>query len=361
MCGTFDIKNYGDLLFPLVLRHELSSIDTEFFSYHAKTPTNWPYAVTSIAGLAERMHTFDAVVIGGGHLIRFDKEVAAGYLPPSKDFHHPTSYWLLAAMFAQAAGVPVIWSALSASPDLPEWGLDLLRDTLPASAYISIRDADSQAQLQPLADPVKVHLVPDTVFGLPNLLPAPRRAIAERYVLLQSTPHLTPHLEAVTRILTGRKTILLPISPDLADSRDSLPDLPGVNLEWQDWSDPLDAAALIANAEAVIGVSLHLSITAMAYGVPVIRPFDNALAKYQELHNAEGIYQLESYLGAGLPPKSAPGDRKEALRTHWNTIAAIIRQPRATPRKTIDAAALQRLPFEREPKPPGFFQRLLRR
>ena len=25
MCGTFDIKNYGDLLFPLVLRHELES------------------------------------------------------------------------------------------------------------------------------------------------------------------------------------------------------------------------------------------------------------------------------------------------------------------------------------------------
>lgn len=358
MCGTFDIKNYGDLLFPLVLRHELSAVETELFSYRVKSPANWPYAVSSIASLAERIESFDAVVIGGGHLIRFDKDIAAGYEPPSKDFHHPTSYWLLPSMLALAAGVPVIWSAIGASPDLPEWGRALLRETLPGSAYISVRDVDSQKQLQPLADHTDVHLVPDTVFGIASLRGTPPHTVKEPYVLLQSTPHLTPHLESVRRLLAGRKVVLIPNSPGLADNRDSLPNLGDLNVEWQDWSDPLDAAALIANAEAVVGVSLHLSITAMAYGVPVIRPFENALAKYHELHYAEGIYQLESYAGAALPPKYAPRDRKEPLRAHWDKIAAIIQQPRTAPRKAIDAATLQRLPFEREPKQPGFFRRL---
>ena len=360
MCGTFDIKNYGDLLFPLVLRHELTAVETELFSYHAKTPASWPYAVSSITSLASRIHTFDAVVIGGGHLIRFDKEIAAGYVPPSKDFHHPTSYWLLPAMLAQAAGIPVIWSAVGASPDLPEWGRDLLRETLPASAYISVRDVSSQRQLQALADHAEVRLVPDTGFGIARLLGTPARAVKEPYVLLQSTPHLTPQFESIKRLLAGRNVVLMPISPGLADQRHSLPNLGGINVEWHDWSDPLAAAALIANADAVFGVSLHLSITAMAYGVPVIRPFENPLAKYRELHNAEGIHQLESYTGSSLPPTYAPMVHTEALRAHWDTIAAIIRRPRTTPRKTIDAAALQRLPFEREPKQPGYFRRLFK-
>jgi lipopolysaccharide transport system ATP-binding protein len=42
--GTFDVQNYGDLLFPLVAEAELSKrlgpVKLHRFSYHAKTPRN---------------------------------------------------------------------------------------------------------------------------------------------------------------------------------------------------------------------------------------------------------------------------------------------------------------------------------
>src|SRR5512141_178395 len=102
MCGTFDVKNFGDLLFPPVLRHELGrripGVEVGCFSYYEKAPPDWPFSVSPVSTLPDVIHSFDAVVIGGGHLIRFDKEIAAGYFPPSPDMHHPTSYWLFPAM-----------------------------------------------------------------------------------------------------------------------------------------------------------------------------------------------------------------------------------------------------------------------
>ncbi|MEA2489203.1 MAG: lipopolysaccharide transport system ATP-binding protein, partial [Acidobacteriota bacterium] len=77
--GTFDVENYGDLLFPLIaeaeLRERLGSVTLHRFSYHAKTPPAWPYAVTSVADLPEVIDRLDALLIGGGFLIRFDKRV----------------------------------------------------------------------------------------------------------------------------------------------------------------------------------------------------------------------------------------------------------------------------------------------
>lgn len=45
--GTFDVQNYGDLLFPLIAQAELTERlgpgKLLPFSYHAKTPPAWPY------------------------------------------------------------------------------------------------------------------------------------------------------------------------------------------------------------------------------------------------------------------------------------------------------------------------------
>jgi lipopolysaccharide transport system ATP-binding protein len=59
------------------------------------------------------------VIVGGGHLVRFDKNVARGYGSTSTAVHHPTGYWLTPTLVAGAAGVPVVWNALGASPDTP--------------------------------------------------------------------------------------------------------------------------------------------------------------------------------------------------------------------------------------------------
>jgi len=368
MCGTFDVRNYGDLLFPPVLRHELGKripeVEVECFSYYEKAPPDWPFAVSPVSRLPDLIHSFDAVVIGGGHLIRFDKEIAAGYYPPSPDLHHPTSYWLFPAMLALEANVPLAWSAVGASPELPQWGCELLREVLRASAYISARDAATQRSLQELAGEREVLLVPDTVFGIRDLQ-LRKQTNGRKYVVIQATPHLTPYADSIRRLLVWLKSqqydvVLLPISPALGDDAAILKDILGASATVASWTDPAEAVNVIANAAAVMGVSLHLSVTALAYGVPVIRPFENTLTKYQPLHDLPGVFALEKYGEQPDPVHQAianGGERSEAIEgfcvtlgRHWDRIGEIVTTPQPK-RSSKLAAFFQRLPFLLEEEP----------
>ncbi|MCU1273074.1 MAG: hypothetical protein JWO48_505, partial [Bryobacterales bacterium] len=344
-------------------------VEVECFSYFEKAPPDWPFAVSPVSRLPHGIRSFDAVVIGGGHLIRFDKEIAADYFPPSPDMHHPTSYWLFPAMLALEANVPLIWSAVGASSELPSWGCELLREVLRASAYISVRDVASQRALQELAGDREVHLVPDTVFGIRDLrLEKPRNLGS--YVVIQATPHLKPHADSIRRLLVWLKSqqydvVLLPISPALGDDAEILREIVGTpaparSLMAQSWTDPAQAVSIIANAEAVVGVSLHLSVTALAYGVPVIRPFENALTKYQPLHDLPGVFALEKYaeeperVHHAIANHGGRSDRIEGfcatLDRHWDRISAIVTAPRREGSSRL-AAFFQRLPFLLEEEP----------
>jgi len=152
--GTFDLQNYGDLLFPLLARHELGKRFDELellpSSYHAKEKPAWPYRVYSIQELPDRLGALDGVIVGGGHLVRFDPEVAAGYAPPP-GIDHPTGLWLMPALLAAASGLPVVWNGIGTSPHVDEWAAPLLRATLESSALVSVGDSASQATLRAIA------------------------------------------------------------------------------------------------------------------------------------------------------------------------------------------------------------------
>src|SRR5262245_45755319 len=115
LTGTFDVENYGDLLFPILAEAELTErlgpLRLHRFSYHSKNTPDWPFEVMSLTELPRLATRLDAMLIGGGFIIRFDKEVAAGYGPPVPSIHHPTGYWLTPALIALQHGIPVIWNA----------------------------------------------------------------------------------------------------------------------------------------------------------------------------------------------------------------------------------------------------------
>jgi hypothetical protein len=267
-------------------------------------------------------------------------------------------------MLALEANVPVIWSAVGASPELPQWGCELLREVLRASTYISVRDTATQRTLQELAGDREVLLVPDTVFGIRNLQ-LHKQTNGRKYVVIQATPHLTPYADSIRRLLVWLKSqqyevVLLPISPALGDDAAILRTIVGTPAEERSWSDPADTVDAIANAAAVVGVSLHLSVTALAYGVTVIRPFENALTKYQPLHDLPGVFALEKYAEQPDLVHQAianRGERSEAIEgfcatlgRHWDRISAIVTAPQRKHSSNL-AALFQRLPFLLEEEP----------
>src|ERR1700730_7204421 len=131
ICGTFDVENYGDLLFPLIAEAELSrrfgSIKLRRFSYFPKASPDWPYAVCPLSKLPTMASNLDGMMIGGGHIVRFDKEVARGYGSPTPSIHHPTGYWLTPALIALHHGCPLVWNATGVCGDILAWAESLMQ------------------------------------------------------------------------------------------------------------------------------------------------------------------------------------------------------------------------------------------
>jgi len=348
--GTFDVENYGDLLFPLIAETELSRrlgpIRLQRFSYQRKTPPDWPYAVTSLTELPAAGN-LDGVMIGGGHLIRFDKQVAPSYGPPVPAIHHPTGYWLTPALIALQHGIPVVWNAPGVYGQVPTWADPLMELAVGLSHYVAVRDEPSRQALARFAGHAEIAVVPDTAFGVAQLIeperPSPGFARLRRdlgltgpYLVLQATACLRGFprfLRSHAQLFGHYPVVLLPTGPILCDS-DTIfaDDLPGL-VRLPTWPSPLLSAELIGHAAAVVGTSLHLAITALACGVPVFRPTAFLSGKYQILSGFSTAYHFASedridarWFASRLgrtKPVSAVNEALGRLADHWDRIAEV--------------------------------------
>ncbi|MBA3242967.1 MAG: polysaccharide pyruvyl transferase family protein [Acidobacteria bacterium] len=357
--GTFDVENYGDLLFPLLVEAELSRrlgpLTLQRFSYHSKTTPDWPYEVTSLTELPAMAGDLDGVLIGGGHIIRFDKGVAPGYAPPAPDIHHPTGYWLSPILIALQHGTPVVWNAPGVHGDIPAWADPLMKLAVGGSRYVSVRDESSRRALARFADATEINVVPDAAFGVARLIetrqPSPeftrlREAygLNDPYILVQATSELRDfalYVREHKQLFRNHRLLILPTGPIAGDHNAALgDDLPG-SVRLPDWPAPLLLAELIGGAKAVVAVSLHLSITALACGVPVFRPARSFGGKYAILSGFEGVFPFDARDGiepgrfdAG-PARDKPSPSMSAalrrLDVHWDRIAAVFLSARESP------------------------------
>jgi lipopolysaccharide transport system ATP-binding protein len=351
--GTFDVENYGDLLFPLIAQAELADrleqVELLTFSYRAKTAAEWPFPVLSVTELPRLAPSLDGLLIGGGFLVRFDKGVARGYAPPAAGIHHPTGFWLSPALICLQHDVPLLWNAPGAHhEDLPSWVDPLLELVLSQSSYIAVRDQPSRAALERFVGSNRIEVVPDTVFGLSRWLPdrptfefnrlRDASGLTGPYILIQGVRGLDGCYRFLKRHadrLRGYRFLALAIGPVNGDD-DARPDadLPGL-VRLPVWPQPLLLAELIRQAEAVIGPSYHLAITALTAGVPVFTPANLSAGKFCGLADIEGIHPLPaepehdaewflSRLGkAPISPQVAGA--RDCLAAHWDRIAEIVR------------------------------------
>ncbi|MBP6821567.1 MAG: polysaccharide pyruvyl transferase family protein [Acidobacteria bacterium] len=345
--GTFDVENYGDLLFPLIAEFELSKrlgpIKLHRFSYWEKTTADWPYAVTSLTELPALARNLDGVLIGGGHVIRFDKDVADGYAPPAPGIHHPTGYWLAPILTALQNGIPVAWNAPGVNHQIPSWADPLMKLAVTGSDYVAVRDKYARQEIARVSPQSEIAVTPDTAFGVSRLLDKTQPSqelVRLREALGINRPYLVVQavkgLESFVRMVVGHpglfseyQLVALPIGPVLGDDaallREELPDA----ICPQQWPNPLLLAELIAGAEAAIGTSLHLSITALAFGVPMFRPAGFRGNKYRTLSQFDTIFHFAEPLEpewfisrfgcAAVSPAVLDVQRK--LSSHWDQVA----------------------------------------
>jgi lipopolysaccharide transport system ATP-binding protein len=375
--GTFDVENYGDLLFPLLaeyeLRARLGEVELHRFSYHARTSPTWPYDVQSVLDLPDVVSSLDGLLIGGGFLIRFDKIVADAYLPPSPLIHHPTGYWLTPALIALEQGVPVVWNAPGMHcNEIPLWSEPLLELALGESAYVAVRDEPTRAALERFA-PGRIAVVPDTAFAIERLIgdANPSLPVKKPYIVVQpirwADEGFPEFLEKNAHRFDDYELLALPVGPVLGDDAKFLGAARSRFVELERWPDPLTLARIIAGSSAAIGYSYHLAITAIASGVPVFTSVDLDTGKFTALRQHETVHPLRSIhdgdffsrIGRAKRPASVD-DSIARVEKHWDRVASAIERGRRGPSPAF-GRFWQNLPSLLEPAAPRptRFRRLL--
>ncbi len=362
--GTFDVENYGDLLFPLIAEAELAerlgTVKLHRFSYLARTTPEWPYEVTSLAELPRLAGGLDGFLIGGGFIIRFDKYVAPAYGPPTPAIHHPTGYWLTPALIALQYGIPLVWNAPGMHcNDIPAWAEPLMELAFTNSAHVAVRDEPSRQALARFAGNGRIAVTPDTGFGVSRLLDGRRpsaefESLRERagltgpYVVVQAIPTLESFWSFVRKhsdLLRDFRFLVLPIGPVHGERGAVVScDVPGL-VRLPDWPPPLVLAELISRSAAVVGQSYHLLVTALACGVPAFNSADLSVGKYTALSGFETIhplpkaesdpYEFLARLGRKAPAATARAALDELAR-HWDRTAAILRRGRTSTQPALN-------------------------
>jgi lipopolysaccharide transport system ATP-binding protein len=317
-------------------------------SYHTRAAPDWPYDVTSLSQLPTVLDELDGLIIGGGLLIRFDKDIAPDYGSPTEALHHPTGYWLTPALLALQRGCPVAWNAPGALGDVPGWAEPLMHVAFGSSRYVAVRDDASRTALARFAGETKIAVMPDTGFAIADLVNKTDQSnafadlcehlgVRRPYFVVHATTGLKPFCDLMRNYPERFKDfqiIALATGPALGDSvahiRADLPDV----ISLPTWSNPLLIAEIIKHAIAVVGKGLHLSITALAFGVPVFRPEHAFAGKYALLtkfsrvfafpdnEQIEPFWFLERIGQLGLEPGVI--EANIALKHHWDTIASVV-------------------------------------
>jgi len=360
ICGTFDVGNYGDLLFPIVAAHRLGRLGWRVLPVSpTMQPSGFADALPALplAEIVDRTR-FDAVLIGGGDIIHgwradFLREYRIGDLPGWAY----TALWFGATAAAALADVPVAWNAPGVPSPFPEQPRRLaLQPALAAADYVAVRDPAS-AQFLGSTTEAEIAVVPDTVAELAQVWPravlAPMfRALAARKGIGAEEALLAVHLrpggtgpaapEAIAARLAdfagarGLVPLLVSIGPSLGDAatlRRLAAALPLRHVCLDDPASLQDVAAAIAASRLYIGNSMHGYITAASYGVPGVIVARPAFRKFAGItravgRDADAVPDWETALdrAAGIL-----GERVEigapvfaAIETHWQRLASAI-------------------------------------
>jgi SM-20-related protein len=232
------------------------------------------------------------------------------------------------------------------------------------SSYVAVRNAHSRDDLLPYANGTPIEVVPDTCFGIAGIVDLTRpssryqklrREVGLRppYIVIQATPHQAGFVRFLRRHrarFAGYQFLSVPMGPVLGDHDGALAELEDL-LTLPSWPDPTVLAEVIAGSCGVVGISLHLAIITMSFGLPVFRPDSVGEGKYAALAEHENVHtfghdgeiapewfheRLDRHgFGSKMP------ETLRALQVHWDRVAACVSAPRTRTFGMLDEFAQQ--------------------
>ncbi|MFW2828532.1 polysaccharide pyruvyl transferase family protein [Sphingomonas sp. ID0503] len=362
--GVFDLQNYGDLMFPVIARHRLSSgFDVVPVAPTAMRP-NLSDAIdpVSLAELFGGSLRFDGLLIGGGYMIHaLPMDFMPGYGPAGVAEWAGAGLWVGATIAAGGGDMPIAWNAPGVPHRFTPRQKRLMAPVLRAADYVAVRDRGAAQLLDAPAD-VPVTIVPDPVADLSRMWPrsgleAEWRALLARKGVSGAARTLAVHLRdravagiAMAEIAAAldelaRRHTMLPVLVAVGANHDDPATMRALAAEMQGprllLDDPLslrEISAAFAFASLYIGSSLHGYIASASYGVPGVLVARPAYRKFSGFLDHSGraddlAFQWdEAFAKAAERAASArstplPPHVFTALDTHWEHVTKVLAAP----------------------------------
>ncbi|WP_170610792.1 polysaccharide pyruvyl transferase family protein [Ruegeria arenilitoris] len=374
--GTFDVENYGDLLFTNIVNSRLSESECIPVSPIGGPPV-WKDSAQSV-GLCDLIgrHT-EGVVIGGGNIIHPNKTPLTSYVRGGVDLYGYADLWIGAAL-AAPEGTPVMWNAPGVPKPIPTEFIGLVRKALLRSTYLSVRDEESRRLLLDIQPDLEISVVPDSAWNLPSLWskesldsefetltkgdagPFFTIHVNDRYAKDIEYPKLASILDKMAKKLNMRP-ILIGIGPCHNDDR-----LAGLIASMMTSSPILvdrplstrQVCAAISRSNLYVGSSMHGYITAAAFGVPAFIVAKNLL-KFKGVVSLTDAPEtlvrswknLENTVYKSDFPKLSQTFMKkqvaasEILDAHWTKIFSVLKNSRGSGPWSAEAVLRYRSQF----------------
>jgi polysaccharide pyruvyl transferase WcaK-like protein len=367
--GTFDVSNFGDLLFPLILSNKLSDItELKFVSPIGNSlPISDSITSRNITDFLMNNDGIDALIVGGGNIIHSKPTHLSAYYSANCIHAYP-ELWLSPTLYLPET-VPIIWNA----PGVPESFISehhkIVKKALQRVNYLSVRDTYSRNLLHEISPSIPVFVVPDTAWIINEIwskshLKQTYLNFATRHELDYNNPFFIIH--ANSRYLNGIQPsevahqidkiscslFLQPviISMGACHGDDVLSHQIANHMKTKpiviDKINSLkEITACLSHAEFYIGSSMHGLIVSSAYGVPSIGVASKSKIKFQGLSDFmcfENLIVDSWEIAAGIVldmnlisrHKHLVKISKKAgslLHKHWKDIRSILNKSKSYP------------------------------
>ncbi|WP_059021763.1 glycosyltransferase [Vibrio coralliirubri] len=354
--GTFDVDNFGDLLFPIIVNDKLSNHECITLS-PTDTKTSFVDALPAQSIKAD-MKGLGALVIGGGNVIHTSNSTLDTYVKNNIGHNAYNNIWCSSTLSNKNSSAPIIWNCPGVAEKFQVDIEDKLITCLKNTDYLSVRDEQSKKIILSIYPEAEVKVVPDSAWQLPlvfskyedsqDLDDEIAKIIDSEYAVFHfnkrytgdlSEEELANYVDVISKEF-NLKPILIAIGSchddEVINSNISkLVKTPHVCISKL--TSIYGTVQLLSRCKAYFGSSMHGLITASSYGNAAIC-IANGKVKFEGIQDLfkdeQVIYSSWPELienldnidinNLSLASKLVSKDAHEKLEVHWGDIRKII-------------------------------------
>jgi polysaccharide pyruvyl transferase WcaK-like protein len=347
--GTFDVDNYGDLLFPHLTEFRLPHYQWEHISPTIDF-TVFKDSKPIISFEEAKKNKYDAIVIGGGNIIHLLQNIFTVY--KSIIGFSYANLWVGAAKIAVDQKIPYVFNTPGLSHINGFIPKKIACSVFKNSNYLAFREKFSKEIVlslfkSKLSLSSEISIVPDTAFDIDRLWPLePLEGSDYITVNLNGRYHCAikdtaRNLDKISRTLNmSIKFIIIGACHGDKGFTDKVSKEMKTEHEIIDSNSLKKLAYIIGNGKYFLGSSMHGFITALSYGVSTLLVLNNRPA-----HKFVGLLEITelknnvicSSFAAALNNINSPAilsyktklKIQSDLDNHWNKIDKIIKSKKS--------------------------------